>query len=235
VRPVVTDDPAGTAAERIAGLLRPGAQMALAGGSTPRAAYGRLADMSLEWTGVGLWFSDERAVPPGDERSNYRMAKEALLDRLSQDGPEVQRIQGERGPHEAAADYEAALRERLGANGGTPSLELCLLGLGPDVHCASLFPRDPALEERDRLVVGVEAPGMEPMVPRVTFTLPMINACREVMFLVAGADKAEAVARAWAGPPGPDAPASLVAPATGELTVVMDAPAAARLEAVGSP
>jgi 6-phosphogluconolactonase len=234
VRPVVTEDPAGTAAERIAGILRPGVHLALAGGSTPRAAYQRLAQRDLDWHGVTLWFSDERAVPPDDERSNYRMAKEALLDRLPDDGPEVQRIQGERGPHEAAADYEAALRERLDAETGTPSLDLCLLGLGPDAHCASLFPGDPALDERERLVVGVEEPGMEPYVPRVTFTLPMINASREVMFLVSGADKAPAVARAWGGEPGPDAPASLVAPASGELVVVMDAPAAAELEAVGS-
>jgi 6-phosphogluconolactonase len=234
VKPVVADDPAAEAAERIAGLLRSGLHIALAGGSTPRAAYDRLAGMDLDWQGVTLWFSDERTVPPDDERSNYRMAKEALLDRVGGDGLDVQRVHGELGPHEGAADYEAALRERLGADGGTPSLDLCLLGLGSDVHCASLFPNHPALEERERLVVGLDEPGLEPIVPRVTFTLPMINASREVMFLVSGQDKADAVARAWAAEPGPDAPASLVAPASGELLVVMDAPAAAKLEAVGS-
>ena len=234
MKPVVSDDPAAEAAERIAGLLRPGVDIALAGGSTPRAAYERLAAMDLDWRGVTLWFSDDRAVPPDDERSNYRTAREALLDRLPPGSVDVRRVHGELGPHEAAADYEASLRERLGADAGTPSLDLCLLGLGPDVHCASLFPNRPELEERERLVVGVDEAGMEPLVPRVTFTLPMINASREVMFMVAGEDKATAVARAWGAEPGPDAPASLVAPASGDLVVAMDSAAAAKLEAVGS-
>jgi 6-phosphogluconolactonase len=108
-------------------------------------------------------------------------------------------------------------------------MDLLLLGLGPDAHCASLFPGQDALGERERWVVGVDTPGMAPLVSRVTFTLPVLNAAREVMFLVSGEDKAEAVARAFDDAPDPDAPASLVNPEPGKLTILIDPPAAARL------
>jgi 6-phosphogluconolactonase len=117
---------------------------------------------------------------------------------------------------------------------GMPELDLVLLGLGPDGHCASLFPGQPTLEERERLVVGVEQAGMEPLVPRVSLTLPVINAARHVVFLVTGEDKAEAVARAFEGDPGAHTPASLVQPASGTLTVLVDAAAASGLRTVGT-
>ena len=104
-----------------------------------------------------------------------------------------------------------------------------MLGLGPDGHCASLFPGDPALDERERLAVGIARSGLAPWVPRVTLTLPVLNAARHVLFLVAGADKAAAAARAFAGRPDRRTPASLVAPAAGTLTVLTDRSAAARL------
>ena len=104
------------------------------------------------------------------------------------------------------------------------------LGLGPDAHVASLFPGQDTLDVKDRLAVGVPEAGMEPYVPRVTLTLPMINAARAVVFLVAGPDKAEAVARAFGdGEPTPEAPGSLVRPQDGELTVLLDQAAAAKL------
>ena len=107
-----------------------------------------------------------------------------------------------------------------------PSSHLILLGIGPDVHICSLFPGDDALGERERAVVGVETPGMAPLLSRITFTLPVVNAAREIVFLVTGEDKADAVARAFNGRPDPAAPASLV---QGDVTVLLDEGAAGRL------
>jgi len=222
---LVRDDPAAVGAERIAAVAVAGGHIALAGGSTPRSAYDAAAAMDVDWSRCTLWFSDERCVPPDDERSNYAMARAALLDRLPGRAPQVRRIPGELGPHAAAEAYERLLGDEV------PRFDLMLLGLGPDAHCASLFPHHPALEELRRRALGVEQPGMEPLVPRVTLTLPAINAARQVLFLVAGADKAGAVARAFAGSPDPAAPASLVAPVDGSLTVLLDAAAAAQLPA----
>jgi 6-phosphogluconolactonase len=223
----VVEDPSAAAAELLAAHAAGGAHIALTGGSTPAAAYERAAAMDVDWGGATLWFGDERCVGPDDERSNYRMAKEALLDRIDGPAPGVQRIAGELGPDPGAADYESRLREVFGE--GMPSLDLVLLGLGSDGHCASLFPGRPEVEEAERLVVGVPEAGLEPFVPRVTLTLPVIDAGREVVFLVAGAGKADAVARAFGGGPDPSVPASLVEPASGSLTVLLDPEAAANL------
>jgi 6-phosphogluconolactonase len=168
-------------------------------------------------------------VPPDHEHSNYAMAKASLIDHLDPPPSAVHRIEGERGPHEAAAAYESLLRDEFGAE--LPRLDLILLGLGPDAHTASLFPNDAALGERERLAVAVDTPGMPPLLPRVTLTLPVLNAGREVVFLVSGEDKAEAVARAFGDAPGPDRPASLVEPTEGELVLIADPGAAALLRA----
>ncbi len=197
----IVDDPAAEAAEIIADAVRAGGHIALAGGSTPRAAYERVAGMELDWSGATLWFGDERCVPPDDELSNYRMAKEALLDRIGGGQPAVKRMPGENGPHAGAEDYERELRETLGEQ--LPRLDLILLGIGPDVHTASLFPNQPAVEVSDRAVVGVEEAGMPPQVPRITLTLPAINAARQVVFLIAGEDKSDAVRIAFASGEGP--------------------------------
>ncbi len=133
-------------------------------------------------------------------------------------------MKGELGPHEGAADYERRLEEVFGAE--LPVFDLILLGLGPDAHTCSLFPGDDALAERERRVVGVDTPGMAPLVPRITLTLPVVNGARRSVFLVTGEDKAEAVARSFGGPPDPRAPASLV---EGDRHAVCDAAAAAKL------
>jgi 6-phosphogluconolactonase len=219
----VLDDPAAAAADRIADVAGAGGHIALAGGSTPRAAYERVAAMDVDWSGATLWFGDERCVPPDDERSNYGMVKAALLDRISGPAPTVHRMEGELGAHEGADAYERLL--------GDTRLDLVLLGLGPDAHCASLFPGKPAVDETERSVVGVDAAGMDPLVPRVTLTLPAINAAREVAFLISGADKAEAVRRAFAEQPSREAPAGLVAPESGNLILLIDAGAATGLQA----
>jgi 6-phosphogluconolactonase len=222
---VVDDDPAARAVERLASAVARGGHLVLTGGSTPRVTYERLAEEDLDWSRVALWFTDERCVPPDHEQSNYRMVKEALLDRI--EGETVHRINGERGPEEGAAAYEDELRAEFGQ--GVPGLDLMLLGIGPDAHICSLFPNHPGLGERERLAVGVETPGMAPLVSRVTLTLPVVNAAREVVFLVAGEDKAEAVARAFSGTEDPAAPASLVRPQSGAATLIVDPAAAAGL------
>jgi len=226
-RAEILEDPAEEAAGRLARVIERGGHVALSGGSTPRAAYERLAEMALDFSGATLWFGDERCVPPQDEQSNFAMVRAALLDRLHGSSPVVRRIEGERDSRAAAASYEQLLGEVFGE--GMPELDLALMGLGPDAHTASLFPGQEALDERERLAVAVEEPGMEPWVSRVTLTLPVFNATREIVFLAAGADKADAVARAFGGEQHRDAPASLVSPGSGALTLLLDEAAAAKL------
>jgi 6-phosphogluconolactonase len=135
-------------------------------------------------------------------------------------------MQGELDAEAAAGAYEALLRERMGPE---PRFDLILLGIGPDSHTASLFPGKPELEERGRFATAVPIAGMEPQVPRVTLTFPVLNNAREVAFLVAGADKADAIARAFTEPPDPEAPAGRVRPDAGSLFVFLDEAAAAKL------
>ena len=218
----VVEDPAATCAEMLLDVAAAGGQIVLAGGSTPRAAYQEAAAAGTSWSAATVWFGDERCVPPEDERSNYAMAKAALLDPLGENGPTVKRIRGELGPSEAAAEYERELQAA-----GTPRFDLLLLGLGPDGHTASLFPDQESLAEHSRLVVGVEQPGREPLVSRVTLTLPALASARRIVFLVTGAEKADAVAAAF-GPgakPDPHVPASLLVPLTDAITVLLDAAA----------
>jgi 6-phosphogluconolactonase len=229
----VCDDPARDAAERLAAAANAGEQIVLTGGSTPRRAYERLAAMPVDWTRCTLWFGDERCVPPTDERSNFGMVRDSLLDRLPEPLPDVRRLPGELGPDDGAAAYERELRAVFGD--GIPRFDLLLLGLGPDGHCASLFPAAPALQERKRPAVGVARAGLAPFVPRVTLTLPVLNAARHVVFLVAGADKSDAVARAFGDVPDHRSPAGLVAPTAGTLTVLIDQAAAQRLPTATRP
>jgi 6-phosphogluconolactonase len=225
----IVSDPAAAAAERIVAAARGGGHVVLTGGSAPGVAYERAAEASIDWTEATLWFGDERCVAPDDDRSNFKLAKTSLLDRLPGGRPRVERMQGELGPEEGAAHYGDLLRETFGA--GMPSFDLLLLGLGPDGHCASLYPHSAQLDEREQLVVGVPEAKLEPFVARVSMTLPLINSAREVVFLVSGDSKADAVAAAFgsASTPDPATPASLVAPASGSLTVLLDTPAASRL------
>jgi len=226
-RTLVFDDPAEPAAELIGAAVSAGGNIALAGGNTPREAYQRVASMDLDWSRCVVWFGDERCVGPDDQRSNFGMVRTALLDRV--DGSvEVRRIQGELGPDLAAEAYERDLDAAFADR--SARFDLILLGLGPDGHCASLFPGKAELSERDRLVVGVAQPGLEPWVARVTLTLPAINAATDVAFLVRGEEKAAAVARAVGGAADPTTPASLVAPKRGSLTYLLDSAAASRLD-----
>lgn len=214
------EDAARVVAELLAGAARAGAEIALTGGSTPKRAYELAAELEPDWSRAGVWWGDERAVPPDDERSNFLLAKESLLDRLEHPPRAVHRIQGELGPERAAEAYE---RELHGIR-----LDLVLLGLGPDGHIASLFPNSPGLEEREHLAIAAE-PKLEPFVPRVTLTLGPLCAGREVVFMVTEAEKTEAVERAFAGPADASTPASLVRSDSGRTLLVVDEAAAARL------
>lgn len=213
------------AARLLADAAEAGGHMVLTGGSTPKAAYARAAELGADWSGTEVWFSDERCVGPDHEHSNFRMADQALLSQIEPRA--VHRMKGELGPDRGAADYARELGGVFG-EGAIPEFDLILLGLGPDAHCASLFPGNPELGIRDRPVAGVEQPGMAPLVPRITLTLPALNAGARVVFLVSGEDKADAVARAFSGRSSPEAPASLVEP-RGEYVLLCDAEAARRL------
>src|SRR4051794_22580748 len=224
----VEENPATVVADMLVEAGERGSQIVLTGGSTPKLAYETAAGRNANWSGSTIWFSDERCVPPESGLSNFRMANDALLGRIMRDQrPAVMRMEGEAGPDAGAAAYEALMREHLGAS---PRLDLVLLGLGPDSHCASLFPGKPEVHERQRLVTGVELAGMEPQVPRISLTVPAINGARHVVFLVTGKDKAQAVARVFGDSPDPTAPGSLVRPSAGELTLVLDEAAAGGLK-----
>jgi len=205
------------------------AHMALAGGSTPARTYELLAELMTDWRAVHLWFGDERCVPLDDPDSNHRLLTRTLLTRLpgGTTPPIVHPVTGagDGDPPAAAAGYEVALRERVAGTPRYPILDLALLGLGEDGHTASLFPDDPVLAERERLVVAVR--GSKPPPDRVSFTLPLLRAARAIVVLTAGAGKAQAVQAMLAGP-SPHTPASLLGEgATVELIADRAAAAAA--------
>jgi 6-phosphogluconolactonase len=227
----VVEDPARACAALMVSAAIGGGEIVLAGGSTPKAAYERFVDavkaVGLSLAGSRFWIGDERCVDPEDERSNYRMIKETLIDPL--DGVtsvDVERIRGELGPDPAADDYEQRLRAA-----GPPTFALVLLGIGPDGHTASLFPGQPTLAERTRLVVGVPEAGLEPFVPRVSLTIPALTSSRRIVFLASGESKADAIAEAFGldSDPDPAVPSSLLVPDAKQITVLLDRAAAKRV------
>jgi 6-phosphogluconolactonase len=213
------EDAARAAAEELAEVARAGGHIALSGGSTPKRAYELAAELEQDWSRATVWWADERCVPPDDARSNFRLAREALLDRLARP-PSVRRIEVEHGCEEAADLYESEL------DGVT--LDLVLLGIGPDGHTASLFPDSPALAELGRRVAA-GPPGLPPYVDRVTMTIPALRDARRLVYLVTGREKAEAAARAFAGPPDPETPASMVRSDRGDTIAILDRAAASLL------
>lgn len=214
--------------------------VALAGGLTPRRAYQLLgADpfrRQLDWTRVEFFWGDERAVPPGHHDSNYRMAREAMLDRLAVKESQIHRMRGEVEPLEVAAhEYQELMARifRVPPNGPPPVFDLILLGLGADGHTASIFPGTPAVRELFRWVMPNVRPGVA-RGERLTLTVPVLNRARVVTFLVTGKDKAEAVATILEGggeaePP----PARLVAPPAGQVEWLLDREAASALRQSG--
>jgi 6-phosphogluconolactonase len=194
-----------------------GGHVALSGGSTPGPAYELAAALQPDWSRSQLWFADERCVALDDERSNYRLVRERLLDRLEGRPAAEHRVRGELPPEEAAELYDSELRG--------VTLDFALLGIGPDGHTASLFPADPALEQQERRAVAVHRPDAD----RVTMTIPVLRDAATVVFLVVGRDKAPAVARALGDITDPATPASLVRSERGTTYGFLDRAAAAEL------
>jgi 6-phosphogluconolactonase len=181
----------------------------------------------VDWSRVLIVFGDERCVPPDHPESNYRMAKEALLDHVPIPLDNIYRIEGELPPVEAAARYDLLLRRVLGP---APTLDLCLLGMGADGHTASLFPGSSALGERRALCVATHAPSLG--VDRITLTWPVLSSARAVVISTPGAEKAPALATALVGPPG-SVPIQLVQAPPERVTWLVDEPAASRLPTPG--
>lgn len=218
------------------------ASLALAGGSTPLPVYRSLAAPGnralIDWTKVDLFWSDERCLPRSDPHSNYRGAFEALLEPLRLDGPSVHPVRTELGAEAAAVAYERQVRHVLG--GDPPRFDLVLLGVGEDGHTASLFPADERdrladCAPADRLVVATRSP--RPPTDRVSFSYPLLDAARRVLFLARGAGKAAVLSRLFGvaardsgkehSEQGAQLPAARVSAA--EVTWLLDDAAAASL------
>lgn len=187
---------AEAAAAEIAARLRAGAKaaIALAGGETPRLTYGRLARLAVPWDRVQVCWGDERWVGPDDPRSNYRVAREALLAHIAIPPEHIHPMPTEPDPEMAAGAYERTLREIL--SGEWPRFDVCVLGVGEDGHTASLFPGSPALDEAVRWVAATRAPDGS---ARLSLTLPAIRHAAQIVVLASGPGKAEVVRRALTG------------------------------------
>jgi len=212
--------------------------VALSGGSTPAGLYALLATGAyarrVDWLRVHVFWGDERCVPPNDPASNYRLARESLLDHVPVPAANLHRIRGEDDPAAAAAEYEWELRQAFATPDGPPGsapgsrFDLVLLGLGDNGHTASLFPGMAAVHERGRWVVAQQVAAVPKW--RVTLTPVVINAAGEVVFLVSGREKAATLGRVLDGPYQPDSlPAQVVAPRNGRVRWLVDAAAAADL------
>lgn len=206
--------------------------IALSGGGTPKPIYARLAASEyktrVDWSRAHIFFGDERCVPPGDIKSNYRMAREAWFDPAALPAENIHRIRGEDDPAPEALRYERELA-RLYRTHHLPAFDLILLGMGDNGHTASLFPGAAALRETTRWVVPQYVEVMQTW--RITFTAPLINAARRVAFLVEGRAKAQMLWNVLKGPYQPDVlPSQLIQPAGGELHWIVDAAAAAQVE-----
>jgi 6-phosphogluconolactonase len=228
VRTVVADDAeaaAAACAEVLASALRSAlglrgvAHFALNGGSSPRPVYEQLPALVDDWSGVHVWFGDERCVPPDDEESNYRLAAETLIPGAAIPADRVHRMRGELGPDEGARAYAAEMAEHLELDDdGLPVLDLVHLGLGPDGHTASLFPHHEALRVTGWATVGIhDSP--KPPPERITLTLGALRAARCLVLHTAGESKAGALARVL-GEPDAGTPASLLP--RDRLTIVGD-------------
>lgn len=206
--------------------------LVLSGGSTPRKLYELLAGQPADWQHWHFFMGDERYVPLDDERSNQKLADETLLSKLSINQDQIHAVPVDQPTAGQAAEaYENQIRQYFNIkNAEVPAFDLILLGMGSDAHTASLFPGKATVQETKKLVVSSEPGVLPPPVDRVTFTLPLINAARRILFMTAGPDKAEAfraVRRDLEQPPEQAVtPAGKVRPTNGELLWFVDRAAA---------
>ncbi len=206
--------------------------IALSGGSTPKKLYSLLAlepyRNQIDWTKVEIFWADERCVPPDDAESNFHLAHEVMLSKLPIPAGQIHRMPADESDRVAAsAAYEQELRRVFGTD-GVPNFDLIQLGLGPEAHTASLFPHQASLRETERLVMPVTVP--KPPPPRLTLTPPVLNAANHILFLVTGAEKADAVRAVLEGDYQPEEyPAQIVHPTQGEVTWMLDTAAASTL------
>ncbi len=205
---------------------------ALSGGNTPKKVYGLLAtepyNSQIDWTRTEIFWSDERCVASDDPESNYRMAHEVLLSKVPIPAQQIHRVPADQPDRDAASlAYAEDIQRTLGTN-GVPRFDLIQLGMGPEGHTASLFPHQPSLHEEQRLIMPVIV--SKPPPPRLTFTPPLLKAASHTLFLVTGTDKADAVQAVLEGDYQPDEyPAQIVRTMRGEVTWMLDAPAAEKL------
>jgi 6-phosphogluconolactonase len=211
------------------------ARVAISGGTTPKAMFALLADpaqpflATIPWDKLFLYWVDERAVPPDNDQSNYRMTNETMLSKVPLAADHVFRMEGELEPEVAAARYEATIRNSFKLEGAeTPTFDLVLLGMGDDGHTASLFPHTEGLENISHIVIPNHVPQKDTW--RITLTFPVINQGREVVFLIEGAAKAQVLSDVFTGPYRYETyPSQLIRPASGKLTLLLDSAAAAKL------
>ena len=207
--------------------------IALSGGSTPKKLYGLLAEepyrSQIDWTHVDIFWSDERCVPPDDAESNFLMAQQVLLSKISIPSNQIHRMPADQTDRDAASyAYTLEMQQTIGSE-SVPSFDLIQLGMGPEGHTASLFPHQPSLHEQQRLVMPVVV--SKPPPPRLTFTPRLLNAASHVLFLVTGAEKQDAVKAVLEGEYQPDEyPAQIVQPTKGEVTWMLDTAAAGKLQ-----
>lgn len=207
--------------------------VALSGGSTPIPFHQLLASPTyrdkIDWSRIEWYWGDDRCVPPDDPESNYRMARETLLDAVPAPPDHIHRMRTELPPAEAAAAYEQEIQRGFDLSQGQfPRFDFVLLGMGPDGHTASLFPHTAALSVRDKIVVANAVPQLNTQ--RVTLTAPAINSAATILFLIEGANKADSLYEVLRGARNPDLyPSQLIAPRNGDLLWYVDTAAGARL------
>ena len=211
--------------------LNRGANIALAGGSTPRTIYEKWAAIKNEslWNMIHFFWGDERCVSFNHDDSNYKMAHDALLSKINIELNRIHRMEGERDPQDEALRYADELKANLPtAENGLPQFDWILLGVGTDGHTASLFPNSPELENANSICVVTQHPQTDQK--RISLSLPVINSARKVTFLVSGKEKASIVKEIIKSKTNPNLPAARVKPQFGLLQWYLDETAASEIE-----
>lgn len=209
--------------------------IALSGGSTPKKLYGLLAEepyrSGIDWSLVDIFWSDERCVAPDDAESNYHLAQQVMLSKIPIPANQIHRMPAEQEDRDAASlAYTIEMKNVFGVGDeGIPAFDLIQLGMGPEGHTASLFPHQASLHEQQRLIMPVSVP--KPPPPRLTFTPRLLNEAQHILFLVTGAEKADAIQAVLERDFQPEEyPAQIVQPPKGEVTWMLDPAAAAKLQ-----